>query len=126
MGEMFELENIEIDISCTKEINKFCGLGERHRFPTITIGKGYCYFNKAAKPFVPAYFNWRVNDEWVVLVPCTSGMANAYKRIKNGPGLWATFPKALNMSRLMYGVHKLYKTKAGLCFKRYETVDERG
>lgn len=120
---MKDIEIIDLDLESFKEIEK---INSRFRSPVVVIGESTIYFNKAAAPYIPKKFKWRVSDEWCVLVPAEldDGFAYVFTRSTNGGGGGARFPSEIQSSYFkMRGVHKLYKTKSGgVCFKRYETL----
>lgn len=116
-----EIEEVELDLELLDEINK---LNNHVTFPAINIFKDTVYFNAAASKYVPTYFKWRINDDWCVLVASDSGDRNVYKSWK-GPyeAILCRFPSEISPSYfMMKGLHKLYKTKNGIAFKRYEKL----
>lgn len=121
-----EIETIDIDIEemniIEREISKF-------PFPVCNFSGRNVIFNKLAREYVPSrFFKWYINDEWCVLRPCDPGEPNTYKmhltNKKTSP--IAQLPVALRGNKLMFGYHKLYKTKNGIAFKRYELLEEGG
>lgn len=119
-----DAEQIDLDFSDFEEVEKLSGINVRFTFPVIYIGKQTCFFNRAATPLVPVYFKWKINDEWCVLVPCTKDERGAYKSWKDSnKHSKIRFPAEISTSVGMRGVHKLYKTKNCLCFKRYEMIE---
>ena len=120
---MENIEIIDLDLELFEEIEK---INSKFNFPVVVIGGRTIYFNKAAAPYIPKKFKWRVSDEWCVLVPAEldDGFAYVYTPSANGGGGGARFPAEIQSSFFrMRGVHKLYKTKhGGVCFKRYETI----
>ena len=120
-----EIETIDIDIEGMSIF--YNDRGAKFRFPVCNISaKNRAFFNGAAFPYLPEYFKWYVNDEWCILRPCDQKDRHAYKMGARDCCGVATLPALLDGGKLMCGYHKLYKTKNGIAFKRYELLEEGG
>lgn len=122
--EMMESLDFEFDFDELDLIEKEIG-GINYDFPVITVGNTHVYFNSKAFPYIPEYFKWYVNDEWCVMKISSSNEKNAYKSWSHRKirAKLATLPIALRNEKTIIGTHKLYKTKNGLAFKKFEFVE---
>lgn len=126
MNEFIETIDLDFAEEDLLAIEKLYGGASANPVPAVCVMKEGCYFNKKAGPSVPEHIRWFVNDEWVVLKPGRKDDRNSYGvwPIKSIPGAkHCRLPKQLEGAATFRGVHKLYKTKDGLAFKKNEILE---
>lgn len=118
---MENIEEVFLDITDFEIVEK---LFRARKSPSICVGKTSCYVNITGAPFIPKFFKWYVNEEWCCLKKCDEEEKNAYKArtITAGKSFYTLIrlPSALEGAVTFRGLHKLYKTKDGVAFKKYE------
>lgn len=99
-----------------------------YAFPAVTVyGMGSFYFNKAAAPLLVSP-NVRIatTSEYVIFIPAPKNAEESFavSRMRSNNGRHVRIPTSLRDKKFKVGTYRLYKYKDGLCFKRYEPLEE--
>ena len=93
-------------------------------FPALYVGEKRIYFNKSAARFLEGTeaLRFYTSTNYVVMKPDKKGNYASFSVIKHS----VCHPVALQSKKVQYGWYKLYRTKDGFAFKRYEQLQRAG
>ena len=124
MSDIIETVNLEDEVfTSITDIRKHNNGRMPYPIPCVHIGKTVLSFPKKGREYAPRSFKWLVNDEWLVMQECKETSPRAWFTSKSSDGqIQCRVPAALKDDKKIIGLHKIYKTKDGIAFKRYEIL----
>lgn len=124
MSDIIETVNLEDEVfTSLNDVIKRNNGSKPYPIPCVHIGKTVLSFSKKGREYAPRSFKWLVNEKWLVMQECKETEPSAWFTSKSGDGqIQCRVPSSLKDDKRIIGLHKIYKTKDGIAFKRYEIL----